>query len=65
MTKIERDRPKLIVFPPLLLFATIGSAAVLQWLWPLDVLGGLVLASLALAVLLRARTPAPGPLPTS
>src|SRR4051812_46408776 len=41
MVKTERDRTNFIVFPPLLLLATIGFAPVLQWLWPLGVLTGL------------------------
>jgi protein-S-isoprenylcysteine O-methyltransferase Ste14 len=34
----ERDRPNLIVFPPLLLLSTIVLAFVLQWLVPLNLL---------------------------
>ncbi|AMN38605.1 methyltransferase family protein [Rhodoplanes sp. Z2-YC6860] len=41
MAATEHDRPNLMVFPPLLLIATIALAAVLQWWWPLGVLGGL------------------------
>jgi protein-S-isoprenylcysteine O-methyltransferase Ste14 len=41
MAATEHDRPNLMVFPPLLLLATIVLAAVLQWSWPLGGLGSL------------------------
>jgi hypothetical protein len=37
-TMSERDRPSLIIFPPLLLLSTIVLAFALQWLVPLDLL---------------------------
>ena len=41
MAATELDRPNLMVFPPLLLLATIALATVLQWSWPLGALGSL------------------------
>jgi protein-S-isoprenylcysteine O-methyltransferase Ste14 len=38
MSESSADHPKVIVFPPLILAATLVIASILQWLWPVGLL---------------------------